>query len=318
MKRRFKLFFATDFHGSEKCFRKWVNAGKFYDCDVLIMGGDVTGKVLVPLVRRTEGTYVEFLGESQVLQDGDEVSQMIDNIRFNGMYPYPCDPPEYERLQNDHEYREQVFDAAMEKRLEDWMALADERLDGTGILAMATGGNDDIPAVNDVIHNSKHVMNVDDAVVPIGDGYQILSSSYSNITPWNTHRELPEDELLAELERLVAQLDPDRKTIFNLHVPPIDSTLDIAPKLDSELRPITEGGSQIMIAAGSSAVRQVIEQEQPVLSLHGHIHESRGVIRIGKTLAINPGSNYATGVLQAAIVILDEKKGVINYQLIQG
>jgi Icc-related predicted phosphoesterase len=318
MKKRFKLFFATDFHGSEKCFRKWVNAGKFYDCDVLIMGGDLTGKVLVPLVGRSDGAHVEFLGEPQVLKGEDEVAQMIENIRFNGMYPYPCDESEFDRLQNDDQYREQVFDAAMVKRLQEWMELADERLEGTGIIAMATGGNDDILAVNDVIHSSKHVMNVDDAVVPIGDGYQILSSSYSNLTPWNTHRELQEQELLAVLEGLVEQLDPGRKAIFNLHVPPINSTLDIAPKLDEKLRPITEGGSQVMIAVGSTAVREVIEQEQPVLSLHGHIHESRGVTRIGRTLAINPGSNYAAGVLEAAMVLLDEKKGVVNYQLITG
>lgn len=318
MKKRFKLLFATDFHGSERCFRKWVNSGKFYKRDVLIMGGDVTGKVLVPLVHRENGVHVEFLGEPHVLQTEEEVSQMIDNIHFNGMYAYPCDVAEFERLNNDEPYRKEVFNATMEAGVRRWMELADERLEGTDIMAFSTGGNDDHLAISDMLSCSRHVQNVDNTVVPLGDHYQMLSSGWSNPTPWDTPREISEEELAAMLDKLVEKLDPDRKTIFNLHAPPYNCTLDAAPQLDEELRPVLQGGSQVMIQVGSTAVREVIEQVQPVLSLHGHIHESRGAMRIGKTLVINPGSNYGAGVLQAALVTLDNKKGVVNYQLITG
>jgi Icc-related predicted phosphoesterase len=47
-----KIFFVSDIHGSVKCFRKLVNAGKFYGADVLIMGGDLVGKQLIPIIAR--------------------------------------------------------------------------------------------------------------------------------------------------------------------------------------------------------------------------------------------------------------------------
>ena len=70
---------------------------------------------------------------------------------------------------------------------------------------------------------------------------------------------------------------------------------------------------------GSTAVRDAVQRVQPLLSLHGHIHESRGATKIGSTLALNPGSSYEEGILQAAIVNLDPKKRKVrNYQLVNG
>jgi len=38
------------------------------------------------------------------------------------------------------------------------------------------------------------------------------------------------------------------------------------------------GGQMVFAGAGSRAVRNAIEKHQPMLGLHGHIHEAQGVI----------------------------------------
>jgi Icc-related predicted phosphoesterase len=109
------------------------------------------------------------------------------------------------------------------------------------------------------------------------------------------------------------------RCIFNLHDPPVDSSLDVCARLDDGDPPrhILKGGRPVMHNAGSTAVRRAIEKYHPVLSLHGHIHESPGVVRIGKTLCINPGSEYSEGILRGAIVNLQDGH-VQGYQLTTG
>ncbi|MEA2611789.1 MAG: uncharacterized protein QOG32_1515, partial [Chloroflexota bacterium] len=143
------------------------------------------------------------------------------------------------------------------------------------------------------------------------------STGYANTTPWNTYRELPEPELRERIDGLVAKVDDTRRAIFNFHAPPYGSNLDNAPKLDADMRYVS--GGQALIPVGSKAVRESILAYGPPLSLHGHIHEGKGAVKLGPTLAVNPGSAYEDGVLQAAIVDLDEKKGTVKrYLLING
>ena len=78
------------------------------------------------------------------------------------------------------------------------------------------------------------------------------------------------------------------------------------------------GGSPVISGVGSSAVRASIEAHQPLLALHGHIHESRGQVRLGRTVSLNPGSEYAEGVLRGVIVTLSRRKGLRGYQLVSG
>ena len=102
-----------------------------------------------------------------------------------------------------------------------------------------------------------------------------------------------------------------------LDQPDLKQRLDEAPALDANLRP-THGGA-VMKPVGSIAVRDAILKHQPLLSVHGHIHESRGVKRMGRTLAINPGSVYGDGVLQGAVIELNPKKAkVARYLLVNG
>jgi uncharacterized protein len=120
------------------------------------------------------------------------------------------------------------------------------------------------------------------------------------------------------MEKLAAEVPDPGRAVFNLHVPPIRTAIDRAPVLDDSLKPVVRGGQVLMESVGSEAVRRVIERHQPMLSLHGHIHESRGAVRLGRTLAINPGSQYGDGILQGALIELDSLKGVKSYQLPSG
>lgn len=314
--RRLALYYTSDVHGSERCFLKFLNAAKFYGVDTLILGGDLTGKVLVPIVQ-TDGRWeMTFLGRHEVLRSVEEVEEAEKRIRFNGFYPYRCDPDELARMEADPAYAERIFRRVMRESVERWVRLAEERLRGTGVRCFVMPGNDDEFEIDEVLNRSDVVINPDGAVIEI-DGYQLLSLAWANPTPWNSPRELPEEELAARIERLARELDPHRPVIFNLHCPPYDSTLDSAPQLREDLSIVMVGGQPNLIPVGSRAVRDAIERYQPVLSLHGHIHESRGAVRIGRTLCINPGSAYGEGVLHGALVVLEDDR-VASYQLVSG
>lgn len=314
--RHLALYYTSDIHGSERCLLKFLNAAKFYGVDTLILGGDLTGKVLVPIVEVDGHWEMSFLGRHEVLRSLEEVTEAEKRIRFNGFYPYRCGPEELARLEADRDYADAVFRRLMRESVARWVRLAEERLRGTGVRCFVMPGNDDEFDIDDALAGSDVVVNPDGAIVEI-DGYQLLSLAWANPTPWNSPRELPEEELAARIERLARELDPSLPVIFNLHCPPYDSTLDSAPQLREDLSVVMVGGQPNMVPVGSRAVREAIERYQPVLSLHGHIHESRGAVRIGRTLCINPGSAYGEGVLHGALVRLEDDR-VASYQLVSG
>ncbi len=310
------LYYTSDIHGSERCFLKFLNAAKFYNVNTLILGGDLTGKVLVPIVEVDGHWEMTFLGRHEVLRTLEEVTEAEKRIRFNGFYPYRCTPDELARMEADRAYADRVFRQVMRDSVERWVRLAEERLRGTGVRCFVMPGNDDEFEIDEVLAGSDVVVNPDGAIVEI-DGYQMLSLAWANPTPWKSPRELPEEELAARIERLARELDPSLPVIFNLHCPPYDSTLDSAPQLREDLSVVMVGGQPNMVPVGSRAVREAIERYQPVVSLHGHIHESRGAVRIGRTLCINPGSAYGEGVLHGALVRLENDR-VASYQLVSG
>ncbi len=294
-----------------------MNAGRFYEADVLVMGGDITGKAVAPIVREN-GRFraPEILGAQTVSEK--ELPAVEKRIRDLGFYPLLTTKEEVEAAQEDEGAVATFFYDAMAASLERWLQLAEERLAGTDIRLYVMLGNDDEPRLREVLASSSLVVDPEDIPVDLGEGLQMLSCGHANPTPWNSPREMPEDELEEHLEELVAAVDDPKRSVFNLHVPPIGTAIDRAPALDETLKPIVRGGTVTMTAAGSQAVRNVLERHQPPLALHGHIHESRGVVKVGKTLCINPGSEYAEGVLHGALVVLDGKKGLRNYQLVSG
>jgi Icc-related predicted phosphoesterase len=311
-KPTYSLFFATDLHGSEKCFGKFLNAASFYGVDALVLGGDLTGKVMVPVVLRDDGSHeAEFLDTPAIARTHDELAALEKRIRFNGHYPYRCDADEFRRLREDRPYRDQVFNQVIRAEVERWVARADERLNGTPCIAIP--GNDDEDFVGEVLSTGERLTNAEGRIVELGP-FQVLSFGYSNPTPWNSPRELEEDELLERLEALARELDPERPAVFNVHPPPYNSGLDLAPEIDENFK-LVGGGTSRLVPVGSRAVATVIERVQPLLTLHGHVHDSRGSTTIGRTVCLNPGSEYNVGVLRGAIVRLTEDK-VLGHQFV--
>jgi len=312
-----RLFYAGDVHGSRVCWKKFINAAAHYPADVLVMGGDLTGKALVPIVRTADGSYsAEVIGELRLARTEEELEQLRQAISSNGMYSLMVDEAEAERLAADPALREAALEKALLEELRLWVDLADERLAGTGTRAYVIPGNDDPWSVDAVLAAGKCVDACDEAVRIVG-AHELLSFGYSNRTPWHTPRELEEEEIYSRLKALAEQLESPRRAIFNIHVPPYESSLDTALEVDQDLRYVTKGGRPHEIPTGSPAVRQIIEESQPLLSLHGHIHESRGLSQIGSTLAINPGSDYGSGHLEGCLVHLAPDR-VVNRYLVSG
>ena len=311
-----KLFFATDIHGSDICWSKFLNAGKFYEVDVLILGGDMTGKAVVPFIHRGGKNYsVTLLEQEFPVTTDDELVEMKKRVRSRGYYPYLTTPEEIAELEKDPVRVHRIFLAEVLKVVQQWMDLADKKLDGTGMKVYCAPGNDDMDEVDEIVRSSRSVVLVEGQVTPLDAHHEMIASGWSNRTPWDTHREEDEDQLQVRYEAMISRLNDPRNAVFNIHVPPYKSSLDEAPELDKDLRPVLAG--QALKPVGSTALRSVIEKYQPLLGLHGHIHEGRGATRIGKTLCINPGSMYEQGTLLGAIVNLGRNK-IENYVLTLG
>ncbi len=309
-----RIFFATDLHGSEMCWRKFLNAAKFYEAEILICGGDMTGKAMIPIVEENGHYTVTIASERQVVS-ADQVGDIENQIRRKGYYPLHVTPERLQELDEDADKRKETFQQIMLDGVRRWMHMAEEKLRGSGVRVFVCPGNDDEMEVDDVVRESDMVELGEGHMVEM-EGFTMISTGWSNHTPWNTHREETEEKLGERIEAMARNITDPSHAIFNLHCPPYRSGLDEAPAIDADLK-LLHGGRALR-PVGSTAVRQAIDKHQPLLSLHGHIHESKGAVKLGKTLAINPGSSYEEGILMAAIINLDAKKGVKSYQLVNG
>jgi uncharacterized protein len=313
-----KIFFATDIHGSDVCLRKFLNAGKFYGVDAVVMGGDITGKMIVPVVEESPDQYAAHIFGRKRVVDSTGLPGLNKLIADAGFYPHPMTPDEVAALRNDPAGVDQLFQKLMTETMNRWIDMAEDRLGGTGIEVIFAPGNDDPMFVDDLLSGSDVVVNPDSRVVELPGGFPMISVGYSNRTPWDSPRELDEDDLRKVIDEEVAKLQDPQRAIFNLHVPPRNTPIDQAMELDAEFRPVVKGGAPVISGVGSSAVRDAITTYQPMMSLHGHIHESRGEAKIGRTVALNPGSEYSEGVLRGIIITLSARKGLRGYQLVSG
>jgi len=308
-----RLYYASDIHGTEVLWKKFLNAPKYYNAKVLVMGGDITGKVVIPVVRDGEEWTAGLFGGHQRARTDAELEALERRIRGNGMYPYRTTREEVDRISGlSEQERESWFESVMLKTFDEWIALADERLEGSGVRCFVMPGNDDPFALEDSIARGRNVESCDGAVVAF-DGYSMLSLGYSNRTPWDSPRELDEDELYRRIVRLAEDVTDMSRCLFNLHAPPYDSRLDTAAELDAEFNMVLIGKEPHMIPVGSTAVREAIERFQPLAALHGHIHESPGANRIGRTLCVNPGSDYQTGRISGCLVTLRGDRAVHQF-----
>lgn len=314
--RNLKIVFGTDFHGSETCFRKMFNLADRVKADVVVLGGDWTGKALVPVVEHGGEHRADMLGQRLTAQTAAELAELEKKVHFNGFYTYRCKEEEYRAIADDETLRDRAFRNAMLRSVERWIDIAEDKLRGSQRVCVSLPGNDDDWEIDAALDRSDRVLNSDGRVVE-GDGFSIIGLGVSNPTPWKTARELPEQEILTRLRKVAP--DTDEVLIANVHVPPYRSTLDEAPQLNEQLEMVKQAGSPVMIPVGSTAVRDFLQERQPAIGLHGHVHESRSHTRLGSCLAVNPGSDYASGVLQAVVVTVDlKKRKVRGHQYVSG
>ncbi len=314
---KLRIYFATDIHGSEICWKKFLAAAKYYGAEILVLGGDMTGKALVPVVKLGNGTWKSvLLQETHELETEAEVAAMEASISSRGYYPFRTDEEEMNAFSAQPELVDQLFHKLVLETAARWMDIADTRLAGTGVACYVCPGNDDSFDIDGVIAQSKLVRDAEGKVVELGAGFFMASTGWSNPTPWQTHREEKEDDLYRRISGVIPAGADYSRWIFSLHAPPHASGLDDAPEMDEHLNVLNAGQSTVPV--GSTAVRRIIEERKPLLSLHGHIHEAKGVARIGKTLCINPGSLYEQGVLQGALLEVDGRKGIRSYVLTTG
>jgi len=321
-----RLIFASDMHGSDICFRKLISAALTYKVDVAVTS-ELTGKFIVPVIEYPDGTYEAIFQDTTIkVKRKEELDEKVEkNAKAVGMYTYYLKSEDYEKFSKEFttlkaeekggSELDKMFHEKISERLTEWVKLAEEKLGNTNIKFFMMPGNDDFSYVDEIIEGSSYVKNLEGKVYEIGDGWQLGGTGYANITPWKCPRDVPEDELMKRLENIAAQVKDMNHFVLHTHCPPYDTKLDQAPQLDENLKVVYKGGGTMLVPVGSTAVRKFIEKYQFPLGLHGHIHESRAVDRIGKTLVINPGSEYITGTLSAVLVNLDEK-GVKGYRFI--
>jgi Icc-related predicted phosphoesterase len=310
-------------HGSERTYRKFINAGKFYDVDILVMGGDITGKLLIPIIKENNDHYRASLqGRVEEIRTQTELDNLVTRLGTLGFYYKIMDEDEFRALSVDENAVNQLFHQLAHQRLSDWVDLAEERLKGTGKYCYVTGGNDDDPEVLSAIKraNTQSFFACESEVVQVSANHSMISVGYSTPTPWKTPREITDEKLSEMIEEMVVRVTDLSHAIFNFHDPPVDSSLDTCPMLDwskDPPEPIIQAGQTVLYGAGSKSVRKAIEKYQPMLGLHGHIHESQSVAKIGRTTCINPGSEYGEGILRGCLVTFVDGK-VDGYQMTSG
>jgi len=288
------LFFATDVHGSETCFRKFLNTPRVYPVKTLILGGDMTGKMVVPIIERNDNYYANIYGAPYEAHTPQELEKLKRTIRDASGYPYLTTPDDNAKIEGQQDRIEALFEKLAYGVLEQWLQLAEERLKGSGVKVYLTGGNDDPLQISRIIqkYESDTILMAEEKVLTLNSEHEMISLGYSNPTPWHLPRDISESEMLTKIEAMATQVRDMKKAIFNIHVPPYNTPpIDFAPELDETLRPKLEGTGMKMVPVGSVAVRKSVEKFQPLLGLHGHIHESRGLpISTGRS-ALTPAAS---------------------------
>ena len=312
-----KMFFASDLHGSNVCFKKFVNSAQFYGVDVLVLGGDLTGKAVIPIAEQTDGSFLACQHGEELALGKDELDEFVKRQGNIGFYPAVMSEAEYQRLRNDPEAQAALFKDLVLKRVREWAQFAAEKLKGTEIPLVALPGNDDFREIDAILTQAPHFDFHEMQVCEFKGGYQMLYCGGSTPTPWDTEREYTEDQFVSRFAELIPQVADMSRCIFNVHVPPFGTALDACPKLDRNLQVVYEMGLPVQVHAGCQTLSDIIKQHQPLLGLHGHVHEGRAKINIGKTICINPGSVYPEGILQGALITLRQGE-VAQAHLMQG
>ncbi|MBD3349201.1 MAG: phosphoesterase [Candidatus Eisenbacteria bacterium] len=314
-----KLFFSVDVHGAESVWRKWLKMPEYHGVDALLLCGDLTGKSLVPIIDEGDGRHRAFyFGKNWTLSSGSEVDEMEQRINDAGAYALRCDRDRVAELQDNPSEVESLMMGMIKDRIAKWMEMLIDQVDLSKVDVIVMPGNDDDWEIDDVIksYRDRGITWCLDGPVDVL-GIPMISLDYVNPTPWETPREDSDKGIAKRIKKLVKQLDDPGKSIFNLHAPPHGTMLDLAPELDANKKPVTVAGQVNFVHVGSKAVAEAIERHQPMIGLHGHIHESYGHDHIGETPVINPGSEYGEGILRGYIIEI-ENGTVANQWKVEG
>ncbi|UCG01177.1 MAG: metallophosphoesterase [Candidatus Heimdallarchaeota archaeon] len=327
-----RFFFCTDIHGSEAVWRKFLNTAKYLKVDTLIMGGDITGKRIVPIIQQPDGTWkgsIYGVDDQQVgMRTEEELLDFERRARFAGCYTHRLTPEEDAILSSSDSISEdnkmikggaldQLFDKVEAEGLQLWIDMIDDVMndgekrvpEGTKIIICP--GNDDKFAIDEIIEKDPRVIFGEGAKVDLDDDHEMISYGWTNPTPWHTYRECDDETIGKKIEELISLIDNMNNAVFCFHCPPHDSIIDEAPLLNEDLTYVGySGGEPIRGPVGCKAVRSAIEKYQPLMGLFGHIHESAGSMKIGRTYCLNPGSEYTEAILKGFLVEL--KKGKIK------
>ncbi len=314
-----RIYFCSDIHASRKCWKKFLNSWRFYEADHIIVGGDITGKFVVPVIDRGRDSYTAtFMGIERKVGGGEELEALQTRIADAGQYPFVTTPEGFAEYEGDQAKIDGLFRRLVMERAEEWVAEADQKLRGTGVRCFVSGANDDFFEVDDAIAASEVIEDPNGKVIELEGGFELLGMGYGNPTPWACPRDIPEEDLAERIDKVAAGVRNVDRAIFSLHVPPLGSGLDVAPKLDDYLRPRVGAAGLEMIPVGSTATRDAIVKYRPMIGLHGHIHESKGVKELAGVTIANPGSEYGEGVLDGLLVDIDPKKGLTRVELVTG
>jgi len=310
-----KILFVTDLHGSETYFLKVLSAAKSFNVNTLIISGDLTGKAIAPIVKIDENRYVTtFFGRDYRIGE-DELPALEKDIRRVGYYYLLCSRKEYEDFKADPQQIDRLFDKMMEDTVVNWIHKIEEVLP-RDVRVIMNPGNDDSFVVDEALKRSLRSEYSIGRVMDLDDIHSMVSCEWVNPTPWNSPRECSEQELEKKLRTEIGRVSETSHLVCDFHTPPINTPLDSAPKLGKDLQPKMFLGQPVFEHVGSKAVRKVLEEFQPKLGLHGHIHESAGTCRIGKTTCVNPGSEYIEGIMHGYLLTLTPDK--VDYQPIMG
>lgn len=298
-----RLFFTTDVHGSDSCFRKLLDVSTTYDVDAVLIGGDWTGKEIFPIIEREDSWLLVRDGHTETVEDASSIRTVEERVRAAGGYPQRFDPDEFDDLQSGNGRVAELLETLRVERLRKWRTWFEQTLENDAPSMYTICGNDDPEYVVDELRAWPELEYVGARVAELEGEFELAGYGWANSTPWETPREKPDEEIKADLEQLAADVEDWSRTILNVHAPPYGTGLDETYPPDRE-NSRTEDRSTIPV--GSKAVRELIETYEPLLSLHGHIHESSGSYQFERTLSLNPGSEYQKGKLRGAVLTIDD------------
>src|SRR5256884_7170503 len=311
MAKYLRCYMCSDLHAANRTYRKLLNAIKMnvYEAHVVLIAGDLTGKAIVPIIAQNNGRYTAtFLDQDYIVETETERQNLENSISDIGYYPFVTDQDEVNALMADEKKMRELFRQKMIQRVGDWVALAEERIGKSGVQFYMMPGNDDDRGVDTMIVRSSYVINPVGKTIQLNEYHEMISFDYANPTPWHTPREWSEEEYYEHIKASASTLKNVSRAVFMIHVPPYDSGLDTAPQLDKNLRPKVTMGDVLRVPVGSTGVRRALKELQPLVSVHGHVHESGGQSKIGRTTCFNAGSEANQGILRGFVFDLGKDK----------